>query len=146
MANMSMRKRIIILFILVTLCLAAVKKPTVAIPATLVNAIHQVESEGKMENVKAGDNGLAIGPLQIHKGYWQDAIEYTPSIGGQYSDCQSYDYSVKIVTAYMNRYAYKHIKSNNLEAIARIHNGGWNGYHKASTKKYWNKVKKHLSR
>ncbi len=140
-----MRYKIIILFILAFLCLAAKShKPTLAIPATLVNAIHQVEAQGKMENVAAGDNGLAVGPLQIHRVCWQDAVEYDKSIGGTYEDCKSYSYSVKIFTAYLNRYGKQFIQTNNYEYLSRIWNGGPNGYKKKATVGYWEKVKSHI--
>ena len=48
-----------------------------------------VESGGN-ENVKPGDGGLAIGPFQIHKPYFDDALQHKPSLltgGKTYEDC-----------------------------------------------------------
>lgn len=105
----------------------------------LLNAISKVESNNNPNAV--GDNGKAIGIYQIHLSYWKDAIEHDPSIGGSYEDCKNPEYARKIVIAYMDRYAPKNASD---ETLARIHNGGPMGYKKASTKKYWNKVKKEL--
>lgn len=113
------------------------------VPPNLLNAIHQVETGGRLGAIK-GDSGAALGPFQIHKAYWQDATQYNKSIGGSYSNCADYAYSVRVVNAYMNRYAKKHLDSNNFEAIARIHNGGLNGHNKSATLGYWQKVKKNL--
>lgn len=103
---------------------------------SLINAIHQVETGGRLGAIK-GDNGRALGPLQIHRAYWIDS-----GVEGKYEDCASLDYSIKVLRAYMRRYASAAIKANDLETIARIHNGGPRGYKKAATLGYWQKVRK----
>ena len=108
-----------------------------------VHALHMVESGGRVGKI-VGDNGRALGPLQIHKSYWQDAVTFDNTIGGSYSDCAKLDYSIKIVTAYLNRYAEKAILSNDYKKLARIHNGGAKGNNKEATIEYWNKVNKYL--
>ena len=105
----------------------------------LLDAIEQVESGGRVHAV--GDNGKAIGPMQIHRVYWQDAVEHDPSIGGSYSDCRDPQYARRIVRAYMYRYAPKGASD---EVLSRIHNGGPKGHRKAATEKYWVKVRKRL--
>lgn len=105
----------------------------------LLDAIEQVESGGKVNAV--GDNGRAIGPMQIHRVYWQDAVEHDPSIGGSYSDCRDPQYARRIVRAYMDRYAPRGASD---ETLARIHNGGPKGHRKDATIKYWVKVRKRL--
>ena len=53
-----------------------------------------------------------------------------------------------VTQAYMNRYATKRRLNGRKptdEDIARIHNGGPNGYRKPETEAYWNKVKKNLT-
>ena len=57
------------------------------------------------------------------------------------------DYADRIVRAYMKRYATERRLGRKVtqEDIARIHNGGPNGYKKESTEKYWSKVKKILN-
>lgn len=108
-----------------------------------VHALHMVESGGRVGKI-VGDNGRALGPLQIHKSYWQDAVTFDKTIGGSYSDCTKLDYSIKIVTAYLNRYAEKAILSHDYKKLARIHNGGAKGNNKEATIEYWNKVNKFL--
>ena len=108
-----------------------------------VHALHMVESGGRVGKI-VGDNGRALGPLQIHKSYWQDAVTFDDTIGGSYSDCTKLDYSIKIVNAYLNRYAQNAILSNDYKKLARIHNGGVKGNNKEATIEYWNKVNKYL--
>lgn len=108
-----------------------------------LNAIHQVESSGRA-NPPDGDNGRAIGPYQIWKAYWQDAVQFDPSLGGTYQDCRNQDYAKRVVAAYLRRYAKPFLKSGNLEALARIHNGGPQGYRNPRTLGYWKKVQQHL--
>jgi hypothetical protein len=109
----------------------------------LVRAIHMVESGGQI-NAKDGDNGRAIGPFQIHKSYWADATTYDKTIGGRYEDCRNYDYALKIVNAYLHRYGKRFIEAENWQALARIHNGGPNGWKIKATLRYWERVKRHM--
>lgn len=104
-----------------------------------MQAIEQVESRGNAKAV--GDNGRAIGPFQIWRSYWQDAVEHDKNIGGRYDDCFDKEYSKRIVLAYWDRYAPKNATD---EQLARIHNGGPKGNLNRKTLKYWAKVKKEL--
>ena len=106
----------------------------------LVDAIHMVESGGKTGTNIIGDKGKAIGPLQIHKACWIDAVSYDKTIGGTYQDCHNLSYAKKIFNAYINRYA----KGKTAEQKARIWNGGPKGHTKQATVKYWQKVKKYF--
>lgn len=106
----------------------------------ILNAIRMVESGGN-DNVKDGDNGKAIGPFQIHKEYWQDAIEFDSTIGGKYQDCRNRAYAEKIVVAYWKRYCKKALSNNDYETLAKVHNGGLNGVRVKATEAYWEKVK-----
>ena len=107
-------------------------------------AIRVVESNNNPNAV--GDNGNAIGIYQIWDSYWKDATEFS-GIGGTYKDCYNPQYADKIVRSYMKRYATKKRlgREATMEDIARIHNGGPNGYKKSATDKYWNKVKRVLN-
>ena len=105
----------------------------------LLDAMYTVES-GRGKNL-IGDGGKAIGPYQIWEEYWQDAVEYDPSIGGSYCDCMDKAYSERIVWAYWCRYA---PKGASVEQLARIHNGGSMGYKNAKTVAYWKKIKSKL--
>lgn len=111
----------------------------------LLDALIQVESNGNDDAV--GDNGNAIGCLQIWKIYWQDATEFS-KIGGSYKDCFNRDYAKKVVNAYMIRYAkeaWTCPSKFDAEKVSRIHNGGPRGYKKKATLKYWEKVKRVLT-
>ena len=117
------------------------------------DAIKQVESSGNENAV--GDNGRSIGPLQIQRGYYNDAVERNPSLqsgkyaGYMYENCKgpgSFEYSRAVAESYMNRYATEGRlgHSPTFEDMARIHNGGPNGYKMEATVKYWDKVNKIL--
>jgi hypothetical protein len=108
--------------------------------SALIEAIHQVETSGRLGPI-LGDGGDALGPLQIHRAYHQDS-----GVAGPYSRCADFNYSVQVFKAYMARYAtVKRLgRKPTYEDIARIHNGGPNGYKRKSTLAYWAKVKKEL--
>jgi len=107
----------------------------------LLDAMYTVES-GRGKNL-VGDGGKAIGPYQIWREYWQDAVEHDKSIGGKYEDCMNKAYAEKIIRAYWKRYA---PKGATLEQLARIHNGGPRGHKRSATVKYWNKIVKEMSK
>ena len=115
-----------------------------------LEAIQEVETGGLEDPSKAvGDQGRSIGPLQIMKGYYNDAVQQDPSLtegGKTYQDVTDVEYARKVVVAYMNRYATEGRlgRKPTYEDFARIHNGGPNGYKKSATDKYWDKVKSHL--
>ena len=111
-------------------------------PDRLLTALEIVESGG--DCCAIGDRGKAIGPLQIHYRYWQDAVAWDVELQGfPYTHCFNRDYARRVVAAYWARYA----PSNaSYEVLARIHNGGPKGHLKASTLAYWSKVKKILDK
>lgn len=106
----------------------------------LAKAIHQVESSGRVGRNIVGDNGKAIGPLQIHFENWKDATDFDKSIKGKYSDCHDLKYSQLVFDAYLRRYG----NGKSVEERARIWNGGPRGIEKSATVAYWKKVKKNL--
>jgi hypothetical protein len=111
----------------------------------VLTAIRTVESNNNPDAV--GDNGNAIGIYQIWRSYHKDAVEFD-SIGGRYSDCFNPAYADRVVRAYMRRYATERRLGRPVsqQDIARIHNGGPNGWRKSATLKYWEKVKKELNK
>ena len=106
----------------------------------LIEALHQVETGGRLGPIK-GDGGQALGPLQIHRAYHADS-----GVPGRYEQCADLDYSIRVVRAYMQRYATESRLGRPVTAqdIARIHNGGPNGWKRKSTLGYWAKVRKEL--
>lgn len=121
------------------------------------DAIQKVETGGDYDpEIAVGDHGASIGPLQIQRGYYNDAVEFDPSLqSGQYSgytynNCMgpgSFEYSKAVGNAYMRRYAtvnrLGHTPTN--EDFARIHNGGPNGWKMSATLGYWHKVQAMLN-
>jgi len=97
-------------------------------------ALHQVESGGALGAIK-GDKGKALGPLQIHRDYHTDS-----RVGGDYSRCADLEYSKRVVTSYLKRYAPAAWESGDVATLARIHNGGPKGHLKPATKSYSQKV------
>lgn len=109
----------------------------------ILAAIRAVESGGR-SRPPDGDNGAAIGPYQIHFGYWLDAVAGDPAIRGNYQDCRDRVYAERIITAYMRRYAPEAWRRGRAETIARIHNGGPQGARRAATLPYWQRVRDRL--
>ncbi len=84
----------------------------------------------------------SLGALQISEAAWYDAIEHDPSIGGTWHDCASLEYSLKIQTAYLDRYCNERRlgrKPTDYDR-ARIWVGGPNGYKRESSKPYGKKI------
>jgi hypothetical protein len=117
--------------LLLALCVTAHAAP----PDSFFRALHIVETSGKL-GPTIGDNGKALGPLQIHRAYHADS-----RVAGDYSRCADLDYSKRVVTAYLQRYAPQAYAANNIEVLARVHNGGPKGATKAATKGYALRVK-----
>jgi hypothetical protein len=103
-------------------------------PESFWKALHHVETSGRLGPIK-GDNGAALGPLQIHRVYWQDS-----RVPGTYSQCADLAYSRRVATAYLKRYAPKAWERGDVVTLARIHNGGPSGHRKTATLAYARKV------
>ena len=97
-------------------------------------ALHQVETGSALGAIK-GDNGRSLGPLQIMRSYHADS-----RVGGDYARCSDLEYSKKVVTAYLKRYAPAAWDAGDVATLARIHNGGPKGNIKPATKPYAAKV------
>jgi hypothetical protein len=106
----------------------------------ILDGIRLVESGGR-DDCPDGDGGRAIGPFQIWRVYWQDALEFDPSIGGAYQDCRSRAYAEKVVAAYMRRHVPGAWRRRVAEVIVRTHNGGPHGSSALETRDYWLKVR-----
>lgn len=113
-----------------------------------INALIQVESNGNDQAM--GDLKLtnkAYGCLQIRKPYVTDinrvyGTKYNPQ------DCLgNRELSIQMLNQYMSIYATKKRLGHyppTREEIARIHNGGPNGFKNKNTIGYWQKVQKYL--
>ena len=109
----------------------------------LINAIIKVESN---DNVNAiGDNGKAVGCMQIWKVVVDD-VNKVSKLKYNYNDRFNKEKSIEIFKLYINKYAIaKRLgRTPTNEDMARIWNGGPNGFKKAGTKQYWLKVKAEL--
>jgi hypothetical protein len=109
-----------------------------------LDAIRRVETGGlPAAGVGAvGDKGASIGPYQIQRAYWLDS-----RIFGEYRSClKDAAYSERVMRAYWARYCPKALAAEDWETLARIHNGGPKGAKKTATVKYWDKVKKEMSK
>jgi len=107
-------------------------------PAFFFDALHHVETGGRIGPI-LGDDGKALGPLQIHRSYWQDS-----KVPGRYEDCADLAYSVRVASAYLKKYAPRAWEVGDMQTLARVHNGGPSGTKKSATKVYWQKVEKAL--
>ena len=118
----------------IAILLALAATAQAAPPDSFFRALHIVETSGRTGPI-LGDQGRALGPLQIHRAYHADA-----RIGGDYSRCAELDYSKRVVTAYLQRYAPAAWASGDVTTLARIHNGGPRGDKKTATLGYAAKV------
>jgi hypothetical protein len=116
------------------LLLALAATAQAAPPSSFFRALNIVETSGRTGAI-LGDNGKALGPLQIHRGYHADA-----RVGGDYSRCADLDYSRRVVSAYLQRYAPAAWAAGDVTTLARIHNGGPRGATKQATVHYGDKV------
>jgi soluble lytic murein transglycosylase-like protein len=132
-----MKGRLLPIIVMVSLCAwAAVSSASTIDPnefELLIDAVAQAESNNNPRAV--GDNGRALGAYQIHRAYWRDG---TRLLGVYWSYKEAFDpkKARSIVKAYLLHYG----RGKSLIEMARIHNGGPNGYRKKSTLGYARKI------
>ena len=105
--------------------------------SNLITALIAVESSGN--DLAIGDNGRAVGPLQIHRGVVLDVNRFT----GSHYRWEAMTNRVQaraVCEAYLKAYG----KGCTTEQLARRWNGGPTGDRKSATEAYWAKVKKQL--
>ena len=105
--------------------------------SNLISALIIVESSGNDQAI--GDNGRAIGPLQIHRGVVQDVNRITGS-HYRHQDMTNRAQARAVCEAYLKHYG----RGATTEQLARRWNGGPTGDRKTATVAYWAKVKKAL--
>jgi hypothetical protein len=103
----------------------------------LISALIIVESGGN--DLAIGDNGRAIGPLQIHKAVVLDVNRFTGS-HYRHQDMTNRAQARAVCEAYLKHYG----RGASTEQLARRWNGGPSGDKKQATEAYCAKVKKHL--
>lgn len=116
----------------------------------LIPVLIQVESGGDLEAV--GDNGKAIGVLQLWNIYIQD-VNRVYKTKYSHSDAKYYYNSIEIAVRYLTfwgkQYEKRTGKEATLEILAKLHNGGpyadkSKGQKLVNVNNYWKKVKKEL--
>ena len=105
--------------------------------------------DGDEKGWKPGDNGRSIGPYQIMRSYYNDALKVDPNLP-PYESLDGPDgiaNSERVMQAYANRYVTEKRLGHQptFEDFARCHNGGPNGYKKECTVGYFRSVKEHLA-
>ena len=102
---------------------------------SLISAMMIVESSGNDQAI--GDNGRAIGPLQIHRSVVLDVNRITGN-NYRHSEMTNRVAARAVCQAYLEHYG----RGKSLEEQARIWNGGPTGHKKAATVSYWRRVQK----
>lgn len=106
----------------------------------LISALIAVESSGN--DLAIGDQGRALGPLQIHRGVVLDVNRFTGS-RHRWEDMTNRAIARKVCQAYLEHYG----KGCTTEQLARKWNGGGPaGDRKAATLPYWRKVEAQLKK
>lgn len=130
---------------------------TLLIPALFVNvsactdteflavcrAMIWVESRGDPEAV--GDGGRSIGPLQISRPYWADACRIL-GVKWPYEKAKDPVYAITALYHYSRHYCRAAGIEWTPENIARIHNGGPDGWVQVCTEPYWRTVRNEMGR
>ena len=110
-------------------------KPT--IQDSLIDAIIHVESRGDSMAYNAKED--AVGVLQIRPIMMREVNRLLKENKYTLDDRWSKSKSIEMFNVIKD-----HTTNPTNERLARNWNGGWNGYKKKSTLKYWNKVKTQL--
>ena len=104
----------------------------------LISALMIVESSNN--DLAIGDQGRAIGCLQIHRGVVQDVNRFTGS-HYRWESMTNRAQARAVCEAYLRHYG----KGKSTEEQARIWNGGPQGHKKkTATQAYWLKVQRNL--
>ena len=110
---------------------------TPTIQDSLIDAIIHVESRGDSMAYNAGED--AAGVLQIRPIMMREVNRLLKKNKYTLDDRWSKSKSIEMFNVIK-----AHTTNPTNERLARNWNGGWNGYKKKSTLKYWNKVKTQL--
>ena len=113
-----------------------------------LNALQRVESGGEKNPDQAvGDNGNALGRYQLWRNYVKDAKEFDKTLTQDYRTIATdKELAGKAVVSYLTRYGKKHIANDDVESLARVHNGGPAGHKKKATDGYAKKFMREYNR
>ena len=111
----------------------------------LINALIQVESKGKDNAV--GDHGDAVGPLQIHQEVVSDYNRWMKT-NLKHENMFDRKTAIEVCKKYLSVYGREYIKKTgelpSVETLAKIWNGGPNGWKNPKTEAYSAKVLAYL--
>lgn len=126
--------------------LTAFSVNAVEVSSRLIHALKMAESGCKSDAI--GDNGKAVGILQLHKVYVDDAnriVGYNKYSYNDRHDVRKSEEITRIVLAhYGDIYECKAGKPCTDEVLARIHNLGYSNWDSELGVIYWNKVKQFM--
>lgn len=122
--------------------LALASSAQAALSPRLVSALIQVESSDRDHAI--GDNGRAVGCLQIHPVLVQDVNGILARRGSStrytLTDRLNRQKSVEMLEVYLSHYGKRLGRKPTEQDLARIWNGGPSGWKRSSTLRYWSKV------
>jgi hypothetical protein len=126
--------------------LALASSAQAALSPRFVSALIQVESSGRDHAV--GDNGRAVGCLQIHPILVADVNGILARRGSstRFTLADRFDrqQSVAMLEVYLDHYGRRLGRKPTEQDLARIWNGGPAGWKRSSTLRYWAKVSSKL--
>ena len=132
----------IIIITLIVIC-SVVKADT----KTFIKALIMTESSGR--SYVTGDNGKAVGCLQIHPCVVKD-VNRIYKTHYKLSDRKNIKKSIEMCIKYLKHYGAHYTKKTGLrpthQVYSRIWNGGVYGWKNKATEKYWDKVKYHIAK
>ena len=111
----------------------------------LISSMKIVETGVFFGHKQVGMNG-ELGPLQLKRIYVDDCNRIIGETKFSYTMRERMPTCRSMIFIYWDHYATPERLGHEptLEDLARIHNGGPNGWRKESTKKYWKKIEKEL--
>jgi hypothetical protein len=126
--------------------LTALSVNAVEVSGRLLHALKMVESGCKSDAI--GDNGNAVGVLQLHKVHVDDANRiigyYKYTYNDRYDVRKSEEITLIVLAHYGDIYEYMTGKPCTDEVLARIHNRGYSQWNDKLGERYWNRVQKFL--
>ena len=126
--------------------LTAFSVNAVEVSDKLLHALKMAESGCKSD--ANGDRGKAVGILQLHKVYVDDAnriVGYKKySYNDRYDVRKSEEMTRLVLTHYGKHYKRITCKRCTDEILARIHNRGFSQWNDKLGERYWNKVKQFM--